>query len=310
MIATIFRTAQMSAGALAIVLTGGLSPASALEVGFLGVSVQAVEDAIAEALALAPGEGVLVASVLAESPARDASIKIGDVIVAVEKNTVSSPSEFRRSIRAYEAGKSIDLRILRNQKYMNLTAILGEPPKRPHVEKESVRVRDFTSMKKAAMKPWIGVELKDLEDHSLASYFGVGSNGGSLITGIHDESPAQKAGLESGDVIVQFGDQKVSEGADLIRAVRERKAGDSVEISYMRKGDRETVELTLEKRPMDLSLRMPGLPDMPRMHQRAPMAPHAPHFQKKDGKSRGAIDELREELEELRRELQELRDES
>ncbi|NNE08436.1 MAG: PDZ domain-containing protein [Gemmatimonadetes bacterium] len=307
MTADFLRTARMSAAA-AILFASLLSPASALAAGFLGVSVQAVEDAIAEALALAPGRGVLVASVLDDSPAGSARIKVGDVIVEVEKAAVTSPGEFRELIRKYEPGRSVDLRILRNQKYINVAAVLGEPPKTSgKLEKKSARAHGFEKMKKAAARPWIGVELQDLEDNSLASYFGVGSNEGSLVTRVHDESPAKKAGLESGDVIVKFADEEVGEGADLIRAVRDRKAGDQVEIAFMRKGKLQTAKLTLEQRPMDVSMNAPG---MPRMHPRAPMAPHAPFFQKKNGKSRGAIDELREELEELRRELKELRDES
>ncbi len=310
MITAFLRTARMGAAA-AILLAGSFSPASALEAGFLGVSVQAIEDAIAEALALAPGRGVLVASVLADSPAGKAQVKVGDVIIEVEKTAVTSPGEFRELIRRYEPGQSVDLRILRSQKYINLAAVLGEPPAMSRkVEKKSARTHDFEGkMKNMTAKPWIGVELQDLEDNSLASYFGVKSNEGSLVTRVHDESPAQKAGLESGDVIVKFEQAKVTGGADLIRAVRDRKAGDQVEIAYMRKGKSQTAKLTLEKRPMDLSMKMPGMPGMPRM-QRAPMAPHAPHFQQKDGHPRGALDELREELEELRRELQELRDES
>jgi S1-C subfamily serine protease len=62
-------------------------------------------------------------------------------------------------------------------------------------------------------------------------------------------SPADDAGLEPNDVIIQIGEVAIEDSGDLSTALLEYRAGDEVEITVIREGEEETVTLTLGERP-------------------------------------------------------------
>jgi C-terminal processing protease CtpA/Prc len=69
---------------------------------------------------------------------------------------------------------------------------------------------------------------------------------GAIITGIEKDSPAARAGLEKGDVIVEFDATRVRSGAELRRLIRETPAGRTVAIKFLRGGQAQTVSAKLE----------------------------------------------------------------
>jgi len=84
--------------------------------------------------------------------------------------------------------------------------------------------------------PMLGVDGKD-------------ARGGARVTKVFEGSPAAKAGLEEGDVIVKFDDRYVTGQEDLISAVRHYQPGESVDVVIRRSGERQTVRVTLVARP-------------------------------------------------------------
>ncbi len=66
-----------------------------------------------------------------------------------------------------------------------------------------------------------------------------------IVTGVEDDSPAGKAGLTSGDVILKVGDVAVADRVDFERALLGHKVGDKFEVSYLREGETKTTELSL-----------------------------------------------------------------
>ena len=71
---------------------------------------------------------------------------------------------------------------------------------------------------------------------------------GVRITGVREGSPAEKAGLQSGDVIVQFGDKEVTDLYAYTYALREYQPGDEVTVVFIRNGERVTTKATLSQR--------------------------------------------------------------
>ena len=71
---------------------------------------------------------------------------------------------------------------------------------------------------------------------------------GVRITGVREGSPAEKAGLQSGDVIVQFGDKEITDLYAYTYALREYQPGDEVTVVVIRKGERVTTKATLSQR--------------------------------------------------------------
>ncbi|GFJ89503.1 peptidase S1 [Phytohabitans rumicis] len=80
---------------------------------------------------------------------------------------------------------------------------------------------------------------------SLGVSVNTGPNGGAVIGSVNPNSPAQKAGLQQGDVITKFGDKAINESDDLIAAVQSGKVGDQVQVTYTRNGQQETATVTL-----------------------------------------------------------------
>lgn len=111
----------------------------------------------------------------------------------------------------------------------------------------------------------------------------MGVEGGVLVNNVRDDSPAAKAGLKAGDIIVEAGGKAVKNNLDLIRVIGEKKDGD-IQITFVRDRNRQTVSITPEAAkdsgfvfqtdgdedgvviappPVDLHLTMPSIPATP-----------------------------------------------
>ena len=74
------------------------------------------------------------------------------------------------------------------------------------------------------------------------------SENGVRFSDVQPNSPAAKAGLKGGDVLVKFGDKKILNLYDFTDALRSSKIGDVVQVTVMREGKELTVPVTLEQR--------------------------------------------------------------
>lgn len=81
--------------------------------------------------------------------------------------------------------------------------------------------------------PSLGVSVNAAED------------GGALVAAVTPGSPAEKAGLQRGDVITKFGDKVINDSNDLVGAVQSGKVGDRVQVEFKRNGSTETATVTL-----------------------------------------------------------------
>jgi S1-C subfamily serine protease len=82
----------------------------------------------------------------------------------------------------------------------------------------------------------------------LKSQLDVNADTGAVVDSITNGSPADDAGIQRGDVIVQIGDDQVKNGGGVATAVRKHHPGDKVSVVFVRGSDRKTVEVTLAER--------------------------------------------------------------
>ncbi len=94
---------------------------------------------------------------------------------------------------------------------------------------------------------WLGVQTKDITSDQLRD-LKLGDEYGALVDKVEPESPAAKAGLQKGDVIVEFAGERVRSVAELTRLVRETPAGRPVEIRIRRNGAEQTLNATITAR--------------------------------------------------------------
>jgi serine protease Do len=128
----------------------------------------------------------------------------------------------------------------------------------------------------------LGVVLEDVGKDDLAR-LKLSEEKGALVKEVRDESPAAKAGIEPGDVIVEFQGQPVWSAAQLSRLVREMPAGRTVTIEVLREGGSRSLHATLGEghglrgldKLADLGIELPDLSMLPEAPE-APEAPKAP----------------------------------
>ncbi len=119
----------------------------------------------------------------------------------------------------------------------------------------------------------IGVAVRDLTSDEIVKAK-LAQPGGVLVRDVRDGSPAARAGLMSGDIVVEFDGERVRSVGHFTRLVRESAPGRSVKSSIIRGGSRQELQIT-----PDAGDRMTrGIPDMPELEQRLRALPRPPDF--------------------------------
>lgn len=91
---------------------------------------------------------------------------------------------------------------------------------------------------------WLGVKIQHITDE-LANSLGLEKPRGALVLEVSKDSPAEKAGVQSGDVILKYNDTEISEMRGLPRMVAETKAGTKATLTLLRKGKEKALTITL-----------------------------------------------------------------
>ena len=97
---------------------------------------------------------------------------------------------------------------------------------------------------------WLGIAIQELTKE-LAESFGMKNTNGALVAGVEKNSPAEKGGLEAGDVIVKFDGKTIITSADLPRAVGATKPGKVAAVEILRKGNAKTLNVGVGEMPND-----------------------------------------------------------
>lgn len=100
-------------------------------------------------------------------------------------------------------------------------------------------------------RTYLGVQLIDITAE-LRSHYRAPEDSGVLISAVSDDSPAARAGLRAGDVVLSIDGESVSSAGAVRRMIREREEGDAVEIEVIRSGNRQMVYATLDKKKLTL----------------------------------------------------------
>jgi serine protease Do len=103
---------------------------------------------------------------------------------------------------------------------------------------------------KKSGKTWLGVYLQDI-NRDIKEAMDLESKRGALIAGVVEESPAEEAGIEEEDVIVEFDGEKVRSSSSLTRLVKKHSPGDEITLKVVREGKEKKIIVTLGKRPKE-----------------------------------------------------------
>lgn len=98
------------------------------------------------------------------------------------------------------------------------------------------------------VRPWVGIGLQDLNPELMKS-FNVEEKEGTLISQVFEGSPAEKAALKVGDIVVEIDGKKTKNSQDVVREVLKKKVGQKIELDLIREGKRIKVEVTTTEMP-------------------------------------------------------------
>lgn len=232
------------------------------DAGWLGVDIEEVTAEKAKNLKLTAVRGVIVGDVEADSPAAKAGLKQNDVILEYDGQAVEGTMQFRRLVRETPPGRTVNLQISREGATQNLSVQLAD--RNAYYEKRmrgampefgksfSFQVPNFEihSPEMFALMgmagPTLGIEAEDLSGQ-LGAYFGAPDDAGVLVRSVRTGTPAQKAGLKAGDVIVKLDGAAVKSVTALREQLREKREQKSVKLGVLRKGSQLEVTVQLER---------------------------------------------------------------
>jgi len=104
---------------------------------------------------------------------------------------------------------------------------------------------------KKVVRGWLGVSIQEVTS-DLAEEFGVKDLKGAIVSGVMKESPAEKAGIKQGDVLLQFNGKDVEDTGQLRNMVSQTPIGSKVKVKLFRKKKEMDVEVTIAEQPKKL----------------------------------------------------------
>jgi Do/DeqQ family serine protease len=212
-----------------VVVASAKSGGSAVKRPWLGAKLQDVNAEIAESLGLRRPGGALIANVSPGSPAARAGLKTGDLIVAIDGQTVDDPNAFDYRFATKPLGGSAQVGLLRNGKETRVTVALEPAPDMPRDELVIGARSPFLGAKVANLSPALAEELRiDAKAEGVA------------VIDVPDNSIAARYGFRRGDVIVMVNGEPIAKTRDLERAAGEATRTWSVTI--LRGGQRISAE--------------------------------------------------------------------
>jgi serine protease Do len=187
--------------------------------GWLGVRIQNVDDATAEALGLGTARGALIAGIDDKGPAKPAGLEVGDVIVRFDGQEIKSSRDLPRVVAATPVGKAVDVVVMRKGKEQTRAVTLGrleDNERQASLNQPPIEVP--TATRRA-----LGLELSGITDE-LRRRFSIKDNvKGVVVTRVDPNSVAADKRIQAGEVIVEVGQEPVSSPADVTRRVETLK---------------------------------------------------------------------------------------
>ena len=207
--------------------------------GWLGVHIQPLDAEIAEGLGRESTQGALVAHVVPDSPADQAGVRTGDIIIDFAGQPLENVRDLPRLVADTDAGAATPMTIWRDGRANILTVVVDQQP----VEPTAVEQR---AARQVPAEAQLGLALAELDDRHRRELGLAETVNGVLVANVRPGGSAARRGVRPGDVIVMVGQQHVTEPGQVAELVSQ--AADR---------DREAVVLLIHRRGQDRFLAIP-----------------------------------------------------
>jgi serine protease Do len=195
--------------------------------GYLGILPQEIDHDLAEALGVKPKSGILVGSVVEDSPADDAGMRRRDIILELDGEPVSGDvDDFRLSVAEKGTGKEVDVVVLRDGDRKRLRVKLGERPTE-YAQAGERREREN----------WLGLSVDDVKGAQGSGHAPPEVESGVVVVGVEQGSPAYEEGIRPGDLIEEINGEEVGDLSDYERLADEAAGEGNKPVLFLVKRD-------------------------------------------------------------------------
>jgi serine protease Do len=233
---------------------------------WLGVESKEINSDKAKELKLPAERGVLLERIVPDSPAAKAGLEDNDVITEINGQRVEGAAQFRRMIHEIPAGRSVQFTVWRDGRAQTVSVTLGKSedhgnmwfktaPRAFSFQLPNIEVPEVAPMPEmdwggygvlAGSRPRLGIDAEDLNGQ-FGAYFGAPDGEGVLVREVNSGSPAEKAGVKSGDVITSLNGERIRSLGDLREKLAGKRDEKTVKLGVLR--NKSEVSITVEMPP-------------------------------------------------------------
>lgn len=197
---------------------------------YIGIAPQEITADLMEAFNLSEVSGVLVAKVETDSPAHNAGLSVGDVILEFNGEKVPNVSKFRIAVATSKVGTKVPVKVIR-----------GDETKTLHIQLKGFPEDDDTESEEATAEDTVAGISVEARDSAYAQRNNIKADKGVVVSAIEANSPAARAGLQVGFVVLKVVNTEIDTPEDFDTAINR-------EISKIKKDGRNTILLYVQDR--------------------------------------------------------------
>jgi serine protease Do len=206
--------------------------------GWLGVGIQELTEELASQFGVKPEEGVLVGNVMPGGPAERGGLETGDIIQEFNGTRIANVHQLQREVAQSTVGSQVQVKVLRGKNPLMLTIVLGEQP-----ADLTAATEPAPPSSKAADR--FGLAVQDLTP-DLRDQLGLKEGEGIVVSGVEEAGPAARAGIRSGEVIVEANREPVRTVRDFARILTRLRPGENLLLLVRRDGSSRFAVLSLK----------------------------------------------------------------
>jgi serine protease Do len=208
-------------------IVNDLADDGTVERGWLGVNIQPLDPDLAATFGHDARSGVLVAGVVEGTPASDAGLRPGDIILDIEGRQTDTPAGLARRIADFTPDTEVTIDFLRDGDVLSRVVRLGTRP--------GAGGSPVATTPAANAGPRLGLELAPLDDASREEA-SLNTRDGLFVRGVLADGPAAAAGIEPGDAILQIDGTSVTSLESFRAALEATGTGERVRLLVERAG--------------------------------------------------------------------------
>jgi len=176
--------------------------------GWLGVSIQDVDPALAKAMNLGSIRGALINEVFDGSPAQKGGLRAGDVVVSLKGQPITDANALRHQVAMLRPGEKAEFEVLRDSRKIKLQVTVSRR------DEGNLAGADANSGSEGLANE-LGLEVSPLSDQERLAAKLDKSAGGVVVRSLQKGKPAARAGLREGDILLQLNQKSITDLAAL-----------------------------------------------------------------------------------------------